>query len=78
MAISWAAQALERHAGFHLFHHTVGDSDLQGKVMSECVQLFGGYGYMWEYPITRAYADARVSCNKDSFVRAVFCAASTP
>ena len=35
-------------------------SDLQCKVMDECVQLFGGYGYMWDYPITRAYADARV------------------
>jgi alkylation response protein AidB-like acyl-CoA dehydrogenase len=35
-------------------------TDLQGKVMDECVQLFGGYGYMWEYPIARAYADARV------------------
>jgi acyl-CoA dehydrogenase len=35
-------------------------SDLQFKVMDECVQLFGGYGYMWEYPITRAWADARV------------------
>ena len=35
-------------------------SDLQFKVMDRCVQLFGGYGYMWEYPITRAWADARV------------------
>ena len=35
-------------------------TDLQCKVMDECVQLFGGYGFMWEYPITRAYADARV------------------
>ncbi|MFN7154459.1 MAG: acyl-CoA dehydrogenase family protein [Acidovorax sp.] len=35
-------------------------TDLQCRVMDECVQLFGGYGYMWEYPITRAYADARV------------------
>ncbi len=35
-------------------------TDLQFKVMDECVQLFGGYGYMWEYPITRAWADARV------------------
>ena len=35
-------------------------SDLQCKVMDVCVQLHGGYGYMWEYPITRAYADARV------------------
>ena len=35
-------------------------SDLQCKVMDECVQLHGGYGYMWEYPIARAWADARV------------------
>jgi len=35
-------------------------TDLQCQVMDECVQLFGGYGYMWDYPITRAYADARV------------------
>ena len=35
-------------------------TDLQCKVMDECVQLHGGYGYMWEYPIARAYADARV------------------
>ncbi len=35
-------------------------SDLQFKVMDACVQLHGGYGYMWEYPIARAWADARV------------------
>ena len=35
-------------------------SDLQCQVVDDCLQLFGGYGYMWEYPITRAYADARV------------------
>ncbi|MEJ6023352.1 acyl-CoA dehydrogenase family protein [Ramlibacter sp. PS4R-6] len=35
-------------------------TDLQCKVMDECVQLHGGYGFMWEYPIARAYADARV------------------
>jgi acyl-CoA dehydrogenase len=35
-------------------------TDLQCKVMDECVQLHGGYGFMWEYPVTRAYADARV------------------
>src|SRR6185369_13170670 len=28
--------------------------------VDKCVELDGGYGYMWEYPITRAYADARV------------------
>jgi len=35
-------------------------TDLQCKVMDECVQLHGGYGYMWEYPIARAWADSRV------------------
>ena len=35
-------------------------TDLQCKVIDECVQLHGGYGYMWEYPIARMYADARV------------------
>ena len=35
-------------------------SDLQCKVIDECVQLHGGYGFMWEYPIARAYADSRV------------------
>ena len=35
-------------------------TDLQCKVLDECVQLHGGYGYMWEYPIARAFADARV------------------
>jgi len=35
-------------------------TDLQCKVMDACVQLHGGNGFMWEYPITRAYADARV------------------
>jgi len=35
-------------------------SDVQCRVMDECLQLFGGYGYMWEYPIARAWADARV------------------
>ena len=35
-------------------------SDLQGKVVDECLQLFGGYGYMNEYPIARMFRDARV------------------
>lgn len=34
-------------------------SDLQCKVVDACLQLHGGYGYMWEYPIARAWADAR-------------------
>jgi long-chain-acyl-CoA dehydrogenase len=33
---------------------------LECKVMDQCVQLHGGYGYMWEFPIARAYVDARV------------------
>lgn len=35
-------------------------TEQQGKVTDECLQLFGGYGYMMEYPIARLYADARV------------------
>lgn len=35
-------------------------SEMQCKVMDDCLQLFGGYGYMTEYPIARFYADARV------------------
>lgn len=35
-------------------------SDLQCKIIDECVQLHGGYGYMDEYPIAQMYADARV------------------
>ncbi|HYM54078.1 MAG TPA: acyl-CoA dehydrogenase family protein [Solirubrobacteraceae bacterium] len=36
-------------------------TDLQGRVVDRCLQLHGGYGYMLEYPIARAYADARVT-----------------
>lgn len=35
-------------------------TELQCKVADECVQLHGGYGYIWEYAAARAYADARV------------------
>ncbi|MFC8528920.1 acyl-CoA dehydrogenase family protein [Nocardia sp. NPDC057227] len=35
-------------------------TETQGRVVDACLQLFGGYGYMAEYPIARAYADARV------------------
>ena len=35
-------------------------SELLGRVVDDCVQMFGGYGYLWEYPICRRYADARV------------------
>ena len=35
-------------------------TDTQCRVMDECLQLFGGYGYMKEYPISQLYADSRV------------------
>ena len=36
-------------------------TELQKRVVDSCLQLHGGYGYMTEYPIARAYADARVT-----------------
>lgn len=36
-------------------------TEIQAKVIDECLQLHGGYGFMWEYGIARAYADSRVS-----------------
>ncbi len=36
-------------------------TELQKRTVDRCLQLFGGYGYMNEYPIARAYADARVT-----------------
>ena len=36
-------------------------TELQGRVMDRCLQLFGGWGYMWEFPIARAWADARMA-----------------
>ena len=35
-------------------------TDLQCRVADECLQLHGGWGYMWEYPVCRAFADSRV------------------
>ena len=36
-------------------------TELQGRVVDRCLQLHGGYGYMLEYPIARAFTDARVT-----------------
>src|SRR6266545_714302 len=36
-------------------------TDLQGKIIDRCLQFFGGYGYMEEFPISRMYRDARVT-----------------
>jgi acyl-CoA dehydrogenase len=46
--------AVQASAG-KLYH-----SELLGRVVDQCLQLFGGYGYMEEYPIAQAYVDARV------------------
>ena len=35
-------------------------TEMQGRVMDQCLQFFGGWGYMWEYPIARAFVDARL------------------
>lgn len=35
-------------------------SDLQNRVATQCLQLHGGWGYMWEYPIAKAFVDSRV------------------
>jgi len=34
-------------------------TEMQNKLIDDCLQLHGGYGYMWEYPVARAWADAR-------------------
>jgi len=36
-------------------------TELQGRVVDRCLQLHGGYGYMLEYPVARAFTDARVT-----------------
>ena len=36
-------------------------TEMEGKVLDACLQLHGGYGYMWEFPIAQAYVDARVT-----------------
>lgn len=36
-------------------------TELQGRAVDRCLQLFGGYGFTTEYPIARAHADARVA-----------------
>ena len=36
-------------------------TELQGRVVDACLQLHGGWGYMWDFPIARAFADARMS-----------------
>lgn len=54
----------EHMAGKHLVKECsmakLWQTEMLGRVVDECLQFFGGYGYMLEYPVTRAYMDARV------------------
>jgi len=65
VARAFTDQCLEQHAKGELDSSTASMAkywctDLQGKVADECVQLHGGWGYMWEYPVCRNFVDARV------------------
>jgi acyl-CoA dehydrogenase len=58
-------RCIELHARHELDMHTAAmaklySSEVQDRVLDICVQLHGGNGYMWEYPIARMWADARV------------------
>ena len=54
----------EHIAGKHLIKECsmakLWQTEMLGRVVDSCLQLYGGYGYMLEYPVTRAYMDARV------------------
>jgi acyl-CoA dehydrogenase len=66
-----AAQAMVDHAVVDLVDGLLEPADaakvklfateMQGRALDRCLQLFGGYGYITEYPIARLYADARVT-----------------
>jgi acyl-CoA dehydrogenase len=55
---------VEHLAGEHLVKECsmskLWHTEMLGRVVDSCLQFFGGYGYMLEYPVTRAYMDARV------------------
>jgi acyl-CoA dehydrogenase len=59
-------QALEAHDDGELTHVDAAGlklwmTEMQARVVDKCLQLYGGYGYMNEYPIAKLYADARVT-----------------
>jgi acyl-CoA dehydrogenase len=67
-------QVTQAHVDTALARHVAGEltpedaaiakwwaTESQGRIVDACLQLHGGYGYMLEYPISRAYADARVN-----------------
>lgn len=58
-------RCIERHARGELDMITAAKAklwttELADRVLDDCLQLHGGYGYVWEFPIARAWADARV------------------
>ena len=66
MARSFVDHCISRHLSGQLDAVTAAMakyalSELQGKVIDRCLQLFGGYGYINEYPIAHMFRDARVS-----------------
>lgn len=65
VARAFVDQCLELHAAEKLDSPMASmakywTTDLQSKIADQCVQLHGGAGYMWEYPVCRHYVDARV------------------
>jgi acyl-CoA dehydrogenase len=67
LAVGWAFidQCLDKHVRGELTTQDASmaklwASEMHGRVVDQCVQLFGGYGFMREYEICRLYADARV------------------
>ena len=55
---------VEHMSGAHLVKECsmakLWQTEMLGQVVDACLQMFGGYGYMLEYPVTRAFMDARV------------------
>jgi len=67
LSVGWAYvdQCIERHERGQLMSSDASIaklwcSEMHGRVVDQCLQFFGGYGFMREYEICRLYADARV------------------
>ncbi|MDP6014066.1 MAG: acyl-CoA dehydrogenase family protein [Alphaproteobacteria bacterium] len=63
---AFVEQCLEKHMNGGLDPTTAAmaklwTTEMENRVLDICLQLHGGYGYMWEYPIARAWADARIA-----------------
>jgi acyl-CoA dehydrogenase len=67
LAVGWAYvdQCLREHINRELTAYAASTAklwitEMHGRVVDQCLQFFGGYGFMREYEICRLYADARV------------------